>query len=115
MIDFGDLAVFDAAADIAARGLRPMHHSDADIVIAVDGDDTDLRVVDRILRGLLHRRHDVLVQDYDAGAARLTLCQRAHNGGGSHDDRERKNESHDGLLLSWQEAYHGMAFASGVR
>jgi hypothetical protein len=53
VIDLGDLAVLDAAADVAARRLRAMHDADADIVLVVDGDDADLRVVDRVLRGLL--------------------------------------------------------------
>jgi len=63
VVDLRDLAVFDAEADVAAFGLRPMHDADTDIVFAVDAHHPDLLIAHRRRRGLLHRCENLGVAD----------------------------------------------------
>ena len=56
VVDFRDLAVLDAATDVAACGFGTMDDPDADIVLAVDADHADLLIAHRRRGRLLYRR-----------------------------------------------------------
>jgi hypothetical protein len=93
MIDFGDLAVLDAAADVAAGRPRPVHHADAHIVFAMDAGDAKLLIADRRAGRLFHRRLDFGIADVERAAARRLRRHGAHQSGAAGAEQNQCPQS----------------------